>query len=98
MAARVTLKAREPWHLDKKVPIALIVTILVQTFLAGAFFSRMDSRISTLEENRRNLDIWRDGTQDKLDAINVTLGRVDEKMQAQGDTLRDIKESLKRAK
>lgn len=87
---------QEPWHLDKKVPIALIIAILIQTFMAGAFITRMDSRITELESRTRSFESWRDGTQGKLDAINVTLGRMDERMQSQAEILREIKEALKR--
>ncbi len=38
------------WHLDKKVPIALIIAIIVQTAVAVAFIARLDSRVSHLEE------------------------------------------------
>lgn len=84
------------WHLDKKVPIALILTILMQTIIAAAYITRMDSRLGELEVKAERMENWRDGTQGKLDAINVTLGRVDERMQAQADILREIKEVLKR--
>lgn len=86
----------EPWHLDKKVPIALIFAILIQTVAAAAYIIRMDGRIETLERQSQVFENWRDGTQGKLDSINVTLGRVDERMQAQQDILREIKETLKK--
>jgi endonuclease/exonuclease/phosphatase family metal-dependent hydrolase len=87
---------KEPWHFDKRIPVALLFTLLVQTFLAGALIARMDSRITELETRARSLEEWKDGTQGKLDLINVTLGRVDERMQAQADILREIKDALKR--
>lgn len=84
------------WHLDKKVPIALIIAILMQTATAAAYITRMDSRLSELETKAERMEAWKDGTQGKLDAINVTLGRMDERMQAQADILREIKDALKR--
>lgn len=40
----------EPWHLDKRIPITLILAILIQT--GGAFWwaGKMDERIRTLED------------------------------------------------
>lgn len=43
--------SKEPWHLDKRVPLALIVTILGQTALAGWFAASIASRIDTLERD-----------------------------------------------
>lgn len=40
---------REEWHLDKKVPIALIFAILVQTGTAFWFASAIDTRVAQLE-------------------------------------------------
>ena len=88
--------SKEPWHLDKKVPIALILMILGQTFAFVAFISKMDSRINALENQAVAFTRWKDGTQEKLDMINVTLGRVDERMRSQSDMLTEIKDFLKR--
>lgn len=38
------------WHLDKKVPIALIIVIVVQTFGIGWWAASTDGRVSTLEK------------------------------------------------
>jgi len=37
------------WHLDKKVPIALIVVIAIQTFGIGWWASATDGRVTNLE-------------------------------------------------
>lgn len=38
------------WHLDKKVPIALIVMMLAQTFAAGWWGATMAARVDQLEK------------------------------------------------
>ncbi len=38
------------WHLDKRVPIALIVMLLGQTFVVGWWASSTDARVTTLEK------------------------------------------------
>lgn len=40
----------EAWHLDKRVPIALIAAVVGQTAVAGWAMSKFDSRLATLEE------------------------------------------------
>lgn len=42
-------KDQRHWHLDKRVPIALIVTICMQTAAAIWWASALDSRVSALE-------------------------------------------------
>ena len=39
------------WHLDKKVPITLILTIIVQTFVLGFWTASLNARIGYLEQN-----------------------------------------------
>lgn len=38
------------WHLDKKVPIAIIVTLVLQLAGFGWMASKLDSRIESLEK------------------------------------------------
>lgn len=44
-------KYERSWHLDKKVPIALIVTIFAQTAAFGWFTSALFHRVDTLERD-----------------------------------------------
>ena len=41
---------KEPWHLDRKVPIALILTIIMQTAGAIWWAASLEARISRTEE------------------------------------------------
>lgn len=41
------------WHLDKRVPLALIITIGIQTAAGIWFLSKLDSRVASLEETRQ---------------------------------------------
>lgn len=41
--------SEEPWHFDKKVPIALIVTIVVQTVAVVWWASGIHHRVATVE-------------------------------------------------
>lgn len=38
------------WHLDRKVPLALMLTLAVQTFGAIWWAAQMDNRVNTLEQ------------------------------------------------
>ena len=39
----------ESWHLDRTVPIAIIVTIAIQTLALVVWAAKLDSRVSSLE-------------------------------------------------
>lgn len=60
------------WHLDKRVPITLILTILVQSAGFVWFIGKMDSRILALEA-ANIIQKERDDRQDRAstDAVNM---------------------------
>lgn len=74
------------WHLDKKVPISIIVAILIQ-FGGGLWFvSRLDARIIALEA-AQVMQADRDNRQDSSLNNSLTLLRSD---------MRDINNKLDR--
>ena len=50
--------SRDEWHLDKKVPIGLIVGLVLQTIVLTAWgtskFEGLDNRVSNLEKSDDN--------------------------------------------
>lgn len=74
------------WHLDKRIPIALIVALLANTAGLVAWGSRIDFRVSQLEESRSQqvdqpnkivrLETKMEGVQDSLKDINGKLDRL----------------------
>lgn len=44
------MTVREPWHLDKKVPIALILAIVMQTAGAIWWAASLEARLARTEE------------------------------------------------
>lgn len=76
--------SQEQWHLDKKVPIGIIVAMLVQ-FAGGLWFvSKLDSRIYTLETAavmQREIDQRQDDSARATRAeVLRQLERIDEKL------------------
>ena len=37
------------WHLDKRIPIAIVFAFILQTIYFTIFLTKLDSRVSTLE-------------------------------------------------
>lgn len=71
------------WHLDKKVPIALIVAILIQTGTGVWWLSSINSRVVSLEaRNAAASDqpgrIIRVETQ--IENMNTLMRRIEEKL------------------
>lgn len=86
---------KESWHLDKKVPVAIIATLILQ---AGAFVwwaAGLDIRTNEQERRIVRIESWQDGAQLKLSEINEQLSRLDERMLSQLNTLRDINDTIK---
>jgi hypothetical protein len=72
------------WHLDRKVPIGIIVALCVQLASFIWFMSKMDSRIFALE-TAKFAQHERDEAQDKTSAdsdalIRAQLMRIDDKL------------------
>jgi hypothetical protein len=86
---------REPWHLDKRVPIALVVMIALQTGAAIWFAAQLDARVrwletsvisttSTTDNNRRDIVSVREQAarqDEKLNAIVQILARIDSRLE-----------------
>lgn len=66
----------EAWHLDKKVPVTIILTILLQTAALIWWASKMDSRVATLEETDRRADQIHAVTDAKLESLRGDRDRL----------------------
>lgn len=64
------------WHLDKRVPITLILTLLIQAAAGLWFAAKMDSRVMALEEARVEQRA-RDDRQDRAMLDSAALIRND---------------------
>lgn len=73
------------WHLDKRVPIALILTMLAQGAMLVGWGVRMDARVTQLELERA-----------KVDDQPGKIVRLETKMEGVQDSLKDINGKLDR--
>lgn len=85
------------WHLDRRVPIALLVGLLIQTFGAAWWLSKLESRVDSvgmvqavlkddvkeIERNNRQSEPRMIRLEEKFVALNKT-------MENQGKTLKEI--------
>lgn len=71
------------WHLDKRVPIALILALLVQTGGVVAWFATLDNRITTVEAWQEKNDATRDrltAIETQLSGMKDSLARIERKL------------------
>lgn len=72
----MAIQSENHWHLDKRVPIALIVTILMQTAGMGIWVGSIQARV---EANERAIMDNAD-TAERLARIEAILERVERRL------------------
>lgn len=66
------------WHLDRKVPIAMILTIVMQTGAFVWFAARLDQRVEVLERSETRAAISAPVQADRLTRVEVKIEGVQE--------------------
>lgn len=74
----VEIVTDEPWHLDKRVPVALIVTIAMQTMLAIWWAAGLSSDVAALQASDARQDGQIETMRTTAQAMAVQLGRIEE--------------------
>ena len=81
----------EGWHLDKKVPLGLIVAILAQTAAVIWWGSSIDARMSTLEGTRSEQAVDIRALQTQAQRQEVAAATIATQLQALGDRVDEIR-------
>lgn len=86
----------EPWHLDRRVPIALIATIAIQTLGAVWWAATIHNSVNTNRTSITRLDaiVETMRTQSQLQAVQ--MGRIEENITAMRADLARLLISLER--
>lgn len=69
------------WHLDKRVPIALIVAILVQTAVIASSYGSLLTRVEALERNGSTIAINSAADRERLVRIDTTVAGIDRRLE-----------------
>lgn len=87
---------REGWHLDKRVPVAMIVAIVAQ--FAGFIWwaATTDARLGDHSRRIDRMEIGNVESGRALNSLSEKFARVDERMAAQLEILRRIETQLTR--
>lgn len=76
----MTLDPQEPWHVDKRVPLALIFAILMQTAGMSWWAASLQERVGTAEDAITRLDVEAQLTRSTVQGQAVQSGRLEEQI------------------
>ncbi|HEV8033407.1 hypothetical protein [Yoonia sp.] len=86
----------ENWHLDKRVPIALIFAIAVQTGGALWWAASIQARVGANETAVERLDAVTEAQRNASQSQAVQLGRIEEQLSGLRGDLRRLINQLER--
>lgn len=84
------------WHLDKRVPVAMILAIVIQTGGAVWWAAQQSAATDTLKARVIRLETQNEQRDDQMRAISDRLARLEENAKNQLRTLERIRDSLER--
>ncbi len=93
MSEKEPIKQEDTWHLDKRVPVAIIITIVMQFTFTIWYAAQLDHRVATMERNiigassqgerltkvETEFNSVKQELQRRLDRIDIKLDRLLEK-------------------
>jgi Tfp pilus assembly protein PilO len=74
----VLVMSDEPWHLDKRVPVALIFTLLMQSALGVWWASNLSNDVTTLKSRQDKQENLIESMRTTASQQAVQLGRIEE--------------------
>ncbi len=86
---------KDSWHLDKRVPISLIIAILVQAASFVWAVSKLEFKVEDHERRIVANEMVDQRRERELYGLNDRLARLEEQGKAQFDTLKRIEGYLK---
>lgn len=90
------IEARENWHLEKKVPVAIIVALLVQSATIIWWAAGMEGRTRGLELRLATMENAQVKAGEQQGAVMVQLATMTERLTAQTEALRRIETALEK--
>jgi hypothetical protein len=69
----------EPWHLDKRVPLALIGVILLQTLALGWWAATITARVQMLESQQVTQHTRLESVRDVASDLSTDIAVIDER-------------------
>lgn len=70
------MEGRESWHLDKRVPVAIVVTLVVQLVGFAFMYGKLESRVTHLEDQSRMVGL----VPERLARLEAILERIERQL------------------
>ncbi|MBP0581877.1 hypothetical protein J8I29_21285 [Labrys sp. LIt4] len=90
------MSERESWSVDKKIPLALVIALFVQTGGVVWWSSQLNSRVTVIEERNLKLEVEIGKLKDGSSEVRERFARAETTMQAFVETTRRIEAKLDR--
>lgn len=90
----MTEYVKEPWHLDKRIPLAIIMGFVLQT---GALFywgGKMEQRVTTLESRSMQCEEKHLANENEMSSLAESAVEIKTHLQYMRIHISDIKKSL----
>lgn len=85
---------KEGWHLDKKVPLSIIVGLAIQSIVLFMWGAKIEQRVTNAEGIQANHTIVIESMRTNQSDTKATLARMDERLAATSDGVKEIKAKL----
>lgn len=87
-------KMKQGWHLDKKVPLSIILALIVQSIVLIVWAATLDNRVGVVEQNVTAHSVTLETMKNAQNTIAVGLARIEERQIIQGEGVKEIKARL----
>lgn len=84
----------ERWHLDKRVPVALVITIVIQTLGFVWFGAQLALRVTVIEDRQHKAELALESLTDSRATAGERLAVVEESTRTIKELLRNMDSKL----
>lgn len=84
----------ESWHFDRRIPIALILTLLAQGFVGVWWLSSVEFRVTEHQKQLESIERELDADNKDGMAVESRVIRIEEKIVSQTSILQNIEKKL----
>ena len=85
---------KEGWHLDKKVPLSIIIALMLQTAALVMWGAKLDMRVGAVESKAADQQVVIEAMRGSQTSLKVSLTRIEERQENSLETLKEIKSAL----
>jgi hypothetical protein len=93
-AGTVRAQQEDHWTLDKRIPLALIATMMLQFATVVWFVRGLDSRLEQLEAFKVRTETIDKNRDQQIQTVELKLARIEERQNSMIDLIKELKVSI----